>query len=114
MSIFGKDNKSNGKHFTPPAGEKVPAQPAGSPGQAGPAKEPTTKRINLSAGVAEVVKYRFAEIVSCQEAMGVLASIAGQKRRSMFDYISKQTGVKMTNAQIQFDEKEVPYIEVYV
>lgn len=76
--------------------------------------EQTTRRIDIPAGVVEVVKYRFAEIVSCQEAMGVLASISGQKKRSMWDYLRKQMpGVDFTQAQIGFDEKEVPYIEVY-
>jgi hypothetical protein len=108
--MFGR-NGNKGRHFTQGNGEKMPSQ--GATGEAGPSKDQTTKRIDLPPGVAEVVKFRFAEIVSCQEAMGVLASIAGQKRRSMFDYISKQTGIKMTEAQIQFDEKEVPFIEVY-
>lgn len=103
MSIFGKRDNKSGKHFTPNEGEKLPPQP----------KDQTAKRIDLPDGVREVVKFRFAEIVSCQEAMGVLASISGQKKRSLWDYIAKTTGIKMTNAQILFDEKEVPYIEMY-
>lgn len=73
-----------------------------------------TKRVEIPAGAVEVVKYRFAEIVSCQEAMGVLASIAGQKKRSMWDYLKKQMpGVDFTKAQIGFDEAGVPFVEVY-
>ncbi len=91
--MLGRNNGSDGKHFTPPA---------------------TTKRVDLPVGVTEVVKYRFAEIVSCQEAMGVLASISGQKKRAMWDYLKKQMpGVDFSKAQIAFDEKEVPFVEVY-
>jgi hypothetical protein len=98
--MFGK-KKENGKHFTPPAGDQVPV-------------EPTTKKVSLPPNIVEVVKYRFAEIVSCQEAMGVLASLSGQKNRSMWDFLKKQMpGVDFTKAQIAFDEKGVPFIEVY-
>jgi len=102
--MFG-ERKDKNRHFTPPAGDNV-----------GPQKpEATTKRVNLPPNIVEVVKYRFAEIVSCQEAMGVLASISGQKKRSMWDFLKKQMpGVDLSKAQIAFDEKEVPYIEVYI
>lgn len=103
--MFGEKNK-NGRHFTPPAGDKAPA--------AGLGPSPTTTRIDVPTEFREVLKYRFAEIVSVQEAMGVLASIGGQKKRSMWDWIVKSMPeLKGKQAQVSFDEKEVPFIEVY-
>lgn len=105
FKMFG-NGKENPRHFTPPAGEKIPANGLG------PA--PTTKRVDIPAGCVEVVKYRFGEIVSCQEAMGVLASISGQKKRALWDYLKKQMpGVDFAKAQIGFDEKEIPFVEIY-